>query len=228
MVNPASRYDFGRVASVYDQWYETAEGKMYDRLEKKAISRFLPPNVSGMKLLEVGCGTGHWSQFFATLGFEVTGIDISETMIKIARSKSPANVSFHIADAHDLPFDDSRFDVTAAITTIEFVQDIESVLREMRRCTVKPKGLILVGVLNASARINRLRRKIPESPYARAQWFTPGQISGLLGPLGRLSMEAVGFVPRWKSVLRLSPFTDALGRMLHLPYGAFIGAKVLI
>lgn len=118
MTNQYLRYDFDHVATTYDQWYETAEGKMYDRLEKKAVSQYLPQNAEGMKLLEIGCGTGHWSQFFADLGFEVTGIDVSVLMIEIAQSKALSNVSFQIADGHALPFDDNRFDVTAAMSMI--------------------------------------------------------------------------------------------------------------
>jgi len=132
-----SRFDFDVVADAYDQWYETDEGAMYDRLERKVISRFLRQNVQVMKLLEVGCGTGHWSQFFSDCGFEVTGVDISERMIKIAQSKNMANASFQLADGHSLPFEDKSFDVTAAITTLEFVRDAELVLRERRNMGVQ-------------------------------------------------------------------------------------------
>ena len=73
-----SMFDFDTIADEYDLWYESAEGAMCDHFEKKAISKYLPKNVKGMKLLEIGCGTGHWSQFFSEYGFEVTGIDVSE------------------------------------------------------------------------------------------------------------------------------------------------------
>ena len=97
-----SRFDFDAVADKYDKWYETTEGAMYDYLEKKAVSRYLRQNAQGKKLLEVGCGTGHWSQFFSDCGFEITGVDISGRMIKIAQSKNIANASFQIADGHTL------------------------------------------------------------------------------------------------------------------------------
>jgi len=222
-----SRYDFDSMAHSYDQWYETAEGKMYDRLEKNAVLKYLPQNGAGMKLLELGCGTGHWSQFFACLGFEVTGIDVSVPMIETARSKPISDVTFQTGDAHALPFTNNSFDITVAITTFEFVRNVELVLREMLRCTRKPGGQILVGVLNASAQINRNRRNSSESPYARARWFTPGQIRRLLEPFGCVDVTTVGFIPRWKSMLRWSPFIDMIGRLLHLPYGAFIAAEVM-
>ena len=55
----ATRFNFDKVADSYDGWYDSASGAMYDRLEKKAVSRYLRQNAQEMKLLEVGCGTGH-------------------------------------------------------------------------------------------------------------------------------------------------------------------------
>jgi len=221
-----SLFDFDAVADEYEQWYETAEGAIYDRLEKKAVSGYLRQNAQGMKLLEVGCGTGHWSQFFSDCGFEVTGIDISERMIKIAQSKNIANALFQIADGHSLPFKDNSFDVTAAITTLEYAGNSELVLREMVRCTQKPSGQLLIGVLNILARLNRNRQQNPESLYARARLFSPGQLKKLLSKYGQTHVVTSGFIPTQKCLLPLSPFVDAVGRFLHLPYGVFIAGQV--
>ena len=225
-VDKPSRFDFDAAADRYDQWYETVEGTMYDRLEKKAVSRYLRRNVQGMKLLEVGCGTGHWSQFFSSCGFEVTGVDVSEAMIKIAQSKDIPSASFQVADGHSLPFNDNSFDVAAAITTLEFVHDAELVLQEMARCTRKPSGQLLIGVLNALARLNRNRQQNSESLYSKARLFTPGQTKKLLEPYGQTYVATAGLIPRQKWLLPLSPLTDAVGRLLHLPYGVFIAVQV--
>lgn len=220
------RFEFDLLANKYDCWYESTEGRMYDLLEKKAITQYLPENVRGKRLLEVGCGTGHWSRFFSKYGFEVTGVDISERMIKIAQNKSIPNTSFQVGDGHSLPFKDGLFDVTAAITTLEFVRDAEAVVREMVRCTRKPSGQLLIGVLNALARLNRNRKQRPESPYAKAQLFSPGQLKQLLKPYGQTYVVPAVFVPRQKWLLSLSPLIDTVGRLLHVPYGVFIAAEV--
>ncbi len=221
-----SRFDFDLLADKYDSWYESTKGRMYDRLEKKAISHYLSPGAKGKKLLEIGCGTGHWSRFFSEYGFEVTGVDISERMINTAKSKNISNASFQLADGHSLPFPDGDFDVTAAITTLEFVRDAEGVLREMARCTRKPKGRLLIGVLNELARLNRNRKQRPESPYAKAQLFSPNQLKQLLEPFGRLAIVTAGFVPNQKLFLPLAPLLDIVGRFFHIQYGAFIAAEV--
>jgi len=222
----SSRFDFDAVADSYDQWYQTAEGAMYDRLEKKAICRFLRKKSQGRKLLEVGCGTGHWSRFFSDCGFEVTGVDISESMIKIAQGKNIADASFQIADIHSLPFADNSFDVTAAITTLEFAGNVELVLQEMARCTRKPSGQLLIGVLNVLARLNRSRQQNSESLYAKADLFSPEQLKKRLSKYGQTELCTAGFIPGQKYLLPLSPFIDAVGWFFHLPYGAFIAGQV--
>ena len=51
-----SRFDFNQAAAVYDEWFTTSMGRYYDLVEKRAINRVLK-NISGKKLLEIGCGT---------------------------------------------------------------------------------------------------------------------------------------------------------------------------
>jgi len=224
--NRRSKVDFDAIADRYDLWYENAEGAMYDRLEKKAISKYIPRNVKGMKLLEIGCGTGHWSRFFCEHGFEVTGVDVSERMINIAQNKNVPNASFEIADGRSLPFDDCSFDLAAAITTLEFVDSAELVVHEMVRCTRKPAGKLLIGVLNALARLNRKRQRNPDSLYAEARLFSPRLLKRFLERYGQTTIMTAAFVPARMRHIPLSPLIDMVGRLLHLPYGVFIAAEV--
>lgn len=219
-------FDFDASADSYDKWYDTAEGKMYDRLEKNAVLKYLSQNVQGAKLLDLGCGTGHWSKFFSDYGFVVTGVDVSERMIKTAQSKHIPNASFQMADAHSLPFDDDSFDIATAITTLEFVNDPAVVLAEMVRCTRSPAGRLLVCVLNSLARLNRTRQQNPQSVYAKARMFSPGQLRRLLETFGKVSITVVGFVPENRLFLPTAPFLDMTARMLHIPYGVFIAGQV--
>jgi len=222
------RFDFDTAADTYDSWYETAEGAMYDRLEKKAVSKCLDKNTGPARLLEVGCGTGHWSRFFSDHGFDVTGIDISPAMIKVAQAKNIPNASFQVADAHSLPFTDNSFDITAAVTTLEFVNDAKSVLKEMARCTIKPKGQLIAAVLNSLAPLNRRRQQNDQSLYSKARMFSPGQLKNLLQPYGSTYVRTAGFVCLGKLLFPFSHYIDTLGRRLHLPYGAFIAGRVIL
>ena len=84
-VKQHKRMSYGRFAEVYDQLMSDMPYEQWTRfvLEKK---RYL--GTPGTRLLDVGCGTGEWSLQIAQEGFEVTGIDLSETMLSIASNKA--------------------------------------------------------------------------------------------------------------------------------------------
>jgi SAM-dependent methyltransferase len=221
----ASGFDFDLIADSYDSWYAGRRGAMYDRLEKKAIIRYIPTHAKGEKLLEVGCGTGHWSRFFSENGFEVTGVDVSRQMIDIAKSKNISDASFQVADGHSLPFANETFDITAAVTTLEFVCDAEVVLREMVRCTRK-SGRILLGVLNGLSKVNRQKVNSPESPYSDARLFSPIELKEFLEPFGRVEITVAGFFPAQSWLIPFVPLFECIARMFGSQKGAFIAAVI--
>jgi len=225
-VKSASRYDFDGAAERYDQWYETARGALYDRLEKKAIGRLLPHGGGTKKLLEIGCGTGHWSAFFSAKGYNVTGVDVSEGMLMRARQKSLQNCRFEMADAHDLPFETGSCDVVGAITTLEFVRQPGRVIAEMARCAQKRTGQLLFGVLNSLSSVNQKRRLRKDSPYVSACFFSPEELIRLLAPYGRVDILVSGFVPACRSLWPSAGAYDYVGRFLKRRNGAFIAARV--
>jgi len=201
----ASRFDFGSLSHDYDRWYATPPGRANDLAQKKDVLQLLPlATTTGQRLLDVGCGTGHWSGFFATLGYAVVGIDISPEMISVARRQRRPELAFQVADAGALPFKDASFAIAAAMATIEFTVSPPCVLKEMARCVVR-KGRILIGTLNGSAPLNRQRVEEGREPYASAQLYSAEELCALLSPFGRLRMVASIPGERNDSDLRINP-----------------------
>jgi len=224
----ASRFDFGRIAHRYDAWYRTPRGARYDRLEKRAIDKLLLPAPNGGKLLEIGCGTGHWSEHFCNKGFEVTGVDLSEQMIALAKRRTLGHAIFDVADATRLPFADGSFDMAAAITVLEFAVDPAGVLSEMTRCVKKAGGRLIVGALNRLSAYNQDKKRRAASMYASANLFSPADMRGLLSPFGEPTILVAGYVPRWDSLLWLSLWLERMGGLTGNKHGAFLAAKVIL
>ena len=190
------------------------------------MDRLLPHAGKGKRFLDVGCGTGHWSAYFARRGFEVTGVDVAEQMIQVARGKNMSGSHFEVADADNLPFADEQFDVAAAVTVIEFATHPTRLLAEMARCVKKPAGTVIIGVLNALAPCNQARSARGGSVYAFAHFLSPQETQDLLSPFGQVEMDIAGFVPDTNALLALSPVVERFCRLLRSQRGAFIAAKV--
>ena len=141
---------FDSSAKSYDSGYESRMGAYVDWVETElAFSLF--PHEKGMRVLDVGCGTGNQSIKLARMGMQVTGIDKSIKMLEIAgekaREKGNLSVDFQYMDAEKLEFEDDSFDGVISITAFEFLPDPEKVLKEMFR-VVKKGGSILIGTIN--------------------------------------------------------------------------------
>jgi len=199
---------------------------LYDKAEKKVLGRLLPDAGQGKRLLDVGCGTGHWSAYFARRGFEVTGIDISEQMIEVARGKNISGSRFEVADAENLPFADNQFDVATAVTVIEFAAHPTRLVAEMARCVKKRTGTLILGALNALSPCNQARRAQHGNVYGSARLLSPQETQDLLSRFGQVDIQIAGFVPETDSLLLLSPFVEYLCRSLRSEHGAFITARV--
>ena len=87
------------------------------------------------RLLEVGCGSGYYSEVFAILlpgGVQYTGMDYSEAMIARAREHYPAT-SFEVADATALPYANRTFDIVFNGVSLMHILDFQATIIEASR-----------------------------------------------------------------------------------------------
>jgi ubiquinone biosynthesis O-methyltransferase len=143
---------FNEFASEYDSWYNEKKGSFIDKVETDSAFQMLKMSA-GMKVLDVGCGTGNFSIKLAKSGCHVTGIDVSEEMLLFARAKaSEQNIKIHFLnmDAQNLQFPDNEFDMVISMAAIEFINDIPKALEEIFR-VVKVGGQVLIGTINGDS-----------------------------------------------------------------------------
>lgn len=113
-------------AFLFEPYALPANERLFDQL---AVS-------AGTRLLDVACGSGFAAAVAARRGAVVSGIDASEQLIRIARTRTPAG-SFQAGDMFALPFPDGAFDVVTSFNGIW--KGCEGALTEVRRVLV-PDG----------------------------------------------------------------------------------------
>ena len=95
--------------------------------------------IANPRLIEVGCGSGYYSEVFATLlpsGIGYTGIDYSGAMIARARLRYPS-ATFEVADATKLPYADNAFDIVFNGVSLMHIIDFPTAIREAARVAVR-------------------------------------------------------------------------------------------
>ena len=205
-------FDEPALASRYEDWY-SGEGRRADILEKDLLGKLLRLFPNARSVLEVGCGTGHFTRWMAEKGLDAVGVDISEPMLNEARWLG--GPKYLPGDAHSLPFADRSRDVTALITTLEFVADPARALAEAVR--VARQG-VLLGVLNRWSLLTARYRFSGKAMWRSARFFGPGELAKLArGAAGRRTATVV-----WRTTLWPIPGV----RDLPLPWGGFIGMAI--
>ncbi len=92
----------------------------------------------GKTVLDLGSGPGNVAEVFAGCGAEVTGVDFSPQMVKVAQNRYP-NIPFKVANGEQLPFDDGTFDAVVCNYVVHHFAQPEVVFREISR-VLKPGG----------------------------------------------------------------------------------------
>lgn len=184
------------VANTYDSYYSTSFGKQIDKIEKEIITSLIE-KVPRKPLLELGCGTGHWTKYFVDQGFEVTGIDNSEAMLTKAREKK-LNANFLTADSEKLPFENSSFDVIASITMIEFVENQDEVFNEIYR-VLKPKGWLIMGCLNKKSIL--AKNKDQSETFKNAKFLTAATLFHYLEQFGTPKQSFCVYLDKHNTIL---------------------------
>lgn len=172
--------------------------------------------LAGRSVLDVGCGTGWFSQRAPARGARVTSLDIGENLLRQVREKCASTLV--AADACLLPFVSDAFDVVISSECIEHTLDPGAALREIHRVT-RPGGLLLVTVPNRLWRVSAtVAAALKLRPYEGYEhWVGWFELRRLLRHLRAAIVEMRGFhvVPpllpaTWPWLRRV----DRVGRVL--------------
>ncbi|MEV0389877.1 class I SAM-dependent methyltransferase [Nonomuraea sp. NPDC050643] len=128
------------------RWYATTNAKSPARYQEQ-VAKVRRYAAKGARILEVAPGPGYLSIALAATGdYTVTGLDISDTFVQIARAKAAeagVEVDFRRGNAAAMPFNDDTFDFLICCAAFKNFSDPVAALREMHR-VLRPGGCALV------------------------------------------------------------------------------------
>jgi len=135
----------------FNEWARAGKGEGMEKghgpVGKQAIQLMRVPAEA--RVLDVGCGSGWATRLLAgyAINGQVTGIDISDEMIRVARESSQAfpNTDFEVASAEQLPFTDNEFTQAFSMESLYYYSDILKALTEIHR-VLRPGGLFVAVV----------------------------------------------------------------------------------
>ncbi len=206
-------------AARYDAWYHTPRGEWIGETEF-ALLRDALGAQPGDTVLDVGCGTGHFTRLFAErAGVRIVGLDPDLAWLRFARSHARAGEAYVAGRAERLPFRDASVDHAIAVTSLCFIRDQDAALREIVRVTRKRLAL---GLLNRRSILYLQKgRRGGVGAYRGAHWHTAAEIRAQLArlPLRDVRLASAVFLPGG------GPFAQWLEQ--RLPTGRLAGAFLL-
>lgn len=106
------------------------------------LDKYIPADGTGLKLADIGCGTGYHLKRYQERGFEITGLDGSEEMLEQARLANP-NIEFIKSDVDKIPLPSATYDYALNIEVLRYLPDILPGLKEIKRI-LRPGGTALM------------------------------------------------------------------------------------
>ena len=208
----------------YDKWFETPIGTLVKKYEKELLIELLQPR-RGEKILDVGCGTGVFTLDILAFGPRVTGLDISQPMLKRAGFKTKGYPFQGLAaNMSHLPFVDGYFDRVFSVTAIEFVEDAKEAVAELFRVT-KKGGVVVVTTLNSLSPWAVRRKKAAEkghSLFDRMIFRSPDEMLAV-APVDGVVKTAIHFLN--DDDPQKAPEIERDGQKRDLDTGAFLAAR---
>lgn len=149
----------GEIAQQFDRRYESSIAFLERfRVWTNLLDQYVNPID---RVLDLGCGSGIFSNYLAEIGCIVTGIDGSEAMIALCNQKKTVVNVRYIVQSLPLPnpMKYARQDVVIMSSLLEYMDDMGQMLQQVRDL-LKPNGLLIVSIPNQLSLYRRLERRL--------------------------------------------------------------------
>jgi 2-polyprenyl-3-methyl-5-hydroxy-6-metoxy-1,4-benzoquinol methylase len=145
------------------------------------------------RALDVAAGSGIVSELLAAQGWEVSAVELSESLAEQVRARGVDDVRLHELGSGPLPFADGTFRLVFAGEIIEHLVDTAGFLEDVRRVLV-PGGVLLLTTPNLASLENRIRLLLGVYPrWVDAELAGEGHVRAYTAPVLRRQLERIGF-----------------------------------
>jgi len=179
--------------------------------------------IADKRVVDIGCGGGILAESMATRGAQVTGVDLSEKALGVARLhlfESGQNVDYRLISAEDLAREaPASFDVVTCMEMLEHVPDPASTIRACATL-VKPGGHVFFSTLNRNLKAYLMAvvgaeyvlNLLPKGTHEYAKFIKPSELARYVREAGLDVEELVG--------MNYNPFSKvySLGRDTDVNY----------
>ena len=156
-----SRISGGSKQTLWDQasrWYDSLVGMSgsdyHQTIVMPGVFKMLDLK-SGRRVLDLACGQGVFSRYLLEKRIKPEGLDSSEELLRMARSRSIKTIPYHLGDASDATLlEDQEFDGIACLLAVQNMENIEPVFKNVARW-LKPKGKFVMVLTHPCFRIPR-------------------------------------------------------------------------
>lgn len=156
-----------------------------------------------LKVLDIGCGGGLACENLAKLGADVSGIDLSENSIKVAKehaNQSQLKIDYQQGFAEALPYKSNTFNVALCFDVLEHVSNLEKVISEVHR-VLSQGGVFLFDTINRTFKsklvmiwlLEDVLNQIPRGLHDWNKFIKPVELSTMLKEKDFSNVEIQGF-----------------------------------
>ena len=222
-VDPAEIDKFQSIASRW--WDRESEFKTLHEINPLRVTYIekQAQGVEGKKILDVGCGGGILAEALANKGAQVTGIDVAELSLKVAKMhlhESGLEVDYQLSTVEDFAQQNAaRFDIVTCLEILEHVPDPASIVASASRL-LKPDGLLCLSTLNRNPKSFALAilgaeyilRMLPRGTHEYKKFIKPSELAATLRANGMQLRDITG--------ISYNPITRnySLGRDIDVNY----------
>ena len=189
--NNVDQAELDKFSALASRWWDpNSEFKPWHALNPLRLDwiKGLTGGLQGKKVLDVGCGGGILAESMAVSGAEVTGIDLADKSLKVARLhglESGVPVTYRSISAEDMALEQpGQFDIVTCMEMLEHVPDPGSIVRACSTL-VKPGGWVFFSTINRNPKsflfaivgAEYILRLLPRGTHSWRSFVRPSELA---------------------------------------------------